>query len=320
MKKTISIFFDTNILEGRSTNTLLSFSELKIPKTPFYDVIKYIDDFELWGSVEILIPDMVVMELKHHLIKEYNSNIAELKEKIQQYKELFGSLMEIDYSIITSEDIYIKYVDSLFVDFFDSSRNHSKIIETKKDGITMRRLIEKAAKTEHPFSAAGGNGKKYTDAGFKDAVIYETIVEYINCNNTIGILFTGDKDYRSTVADFKIINVNHNDKSKSFEDFKRIIKKHFNILEQNDFEVKLKDDYLKGRILEEANLKFDNYNLIMIIPGTYRINEEYICADIIVRINDDKLRIHVEYNYIANEVSAEFIDQCENNDILQEEK
>ena len=84
------------------------------------------------------------------------------------------------------------------------------------------------------------NGKKYTDAGFKDAVIYETIVEYISSNDTIGILFTQDKDYGVAVDTFKLISVKHDNKEKAFEEFKQIIKTHFNILEQDDFEAKLK--------------------------------------------------------------------------------
>ena len=311
MKKTISVFFDTNILESRDSDSLLSFSELKIPKTPFYDVIRCIDEFGLWESVELLIPDMVVMELKHHLNKEYKNKITQMQKAIQQYQERLGSLAEIDCTINTSCDDYSEYVNSLFEDFFATARNHSRIIESKKDSTIMKRLIEKATKTEAPFSMAGGNGKKYTDAGFKDAVIYETIVEYISNNDTIGILFTQDKDYGVAVDTFKLISVKLDNKEKAFEEFKQIIKTHFNILEQDDFEAKLKDTYIKSRILEEAGLRFDDYNFIKIIPGTYRSDEETIYADIVVRINNDKLIIHVEYNRIANEIAAEYMDQYE---------
>lgn len=311
MKKKISIFFDTNTLESRSENTLLSLSELKIPITPFYDIIKCIDDFGLWNYVEILIPDMVVMEMKHHLIKEYDESLNEMQTNIQQYKNTFGSLIEIHYDVITSADAYIEYVNGLFDDFFDSTRNHSKIIESKKDSTTMKRLIEKATKTEAPFSIAGGKGKKYTDAGFKDAVIYETIIEHINCNDTIGILFTQDKDYGSISSGFKLINVNCYNKSKSVEDFKKIIKKQFNIMEQDDFVIKLKDDYIKSRVLEEARLQYDDYDFVKIIPETYKNDEENIISDIVIRIDEDLLRLHVEYNRIANEVSAENMGQYE---------
>lgn len=311
MKKTISVFFDTNVLESRDSDSLLSFSELKIPKTPFYDVIRCIDEFGLWENVELLIPDMVVMELKHHLNKDYKIKINQMQKEIQQYKDRLGSLVEIDCTISQSCDDYTEYVNGLFEDFFATARNHSRIIESKKDSTTMKRLIEKATKTEAPFSIAGGNGKKYTDAGFKDAVIYETIVEYISSNDTIGILFTQDKDYGVAVDTFKLISVKHDNKEKAFEEFKQIIKTHFNILEQDDFEAKLKDPYIKSRILEEAGLRYDDYNYIKIISGTYRSDEETIYADIVVRINNDKLIIHVEYNRIANEIAAEYIDQYE---------
>lgn len=311
MSKTVSVFFDTNILESRDSDSLLSFYGLRIPKTPFYDVIQCIDEFGLWENVEILIPDMVVMELKHHLNKEYKNTITQMQKKIQHYKERLGSLAEIDCTINTPCGDYIDYVNDLFEDFFASTRNHSRIIESKKDSVTMKRLIEKASKTEAPFSVAGSNGKKYTDAGFKDAVIYETIVEYISSNNTIGILFTEDKDYGIAVNDFKLISVKNDDKTKAFDEFKQIIKSHFNILEQDDFEVKLKNPYIKSRILEEAGLQYDDYNFIKIIPGTYHSDDENIYADIVVRINNDKLIIRVEYNSIANEISGEYIDQFE---------
>lgn len=309
--KTVSVFFDTNIMECRDNNSLLSFSELKIPKTPFYDVIKFLDDYELWENVEILIPDMVVMELKHHLIKECKNSIATMSKDIQQYKDKLGCLAEIDCMLTLSYDKYIDYVDGLFEDFFTSTRNHSKIIEAKKDSATMQRLIEKATKTEAPFSTAGAKGKKYTDAGFKDAVIYETIVEYINKNDSFGILFTQDKDFGIGVPDFKLINVKPDNKSKAFEDFKDIIKSHFNILEQDDFETKLKDSYIKCRILEEAGLQYNDYSFVRTIPGSYHSDEENLYADIIIRVNNDKLILHVEYNRIANEISAEYVDQYE---------
>ena len=136
MKKTISVFFDTNILESRDSDSLLSFSELKIPKTPFYDVIRCIDEFGLWESVELLILDMVVMELKHHLNKEYKIKITQMQKVIQQYKDRLGSLAEIDCTINKSCDDYTEYVNGLFEDFFATARNHSKIIESKKDSIT----------------------------------------------------------------------------------------------------------------------------------------------------------------------------------------
>lgn len=171
----------------------------------------------------------------------------------------------------------------------------------------MNKLIEKAIKMETPFSTVNGNGKRYTDAGFKDAVIYETISEYIRSSDTIGIFFTQDKDYKALPSNFKLISVKHDDKSKAFEEFKKFIKDHFNILEQDDFEAKLKDPYIKSRILEEADLQYNDYNFIKIISGTYRSDEENMYADIVVRINDDKLVIHVEYNRIANEITAEYI-------------
>lgn len=92
MKKSVSVFFDTNILESRNKNSLKSFSEINIPKSPFYDVIQLINEYELWDSVEILIPDMVVMELKYHLNNEYKNIIDQMKNEIQQYKERLGCL------------------------------------------------------------------------------------------------------------------------------------------------------------------------------------------------------------------------------------
>lgn len=98
MSKTVSVFFDTNILESRDSDSLLSFYGLRIPKTPFYDAIQCIDEL--------------------------------------------GSLAEIDCTINTPCGDYIDYVNDLFEDFFASTRNHSRIIESKKDSVTMKRLIE----------------------------------------------------------------------------------------------------------------------------------------------------------------------------------
>ena len=58
-------------------------------------------------------------------------------------------------------------------------------------------------------------------------------------------------------------------------------------------------------------MQYDDYNFIKIIPGTYHSDDENIYADIVGRINNDKLIIRVEYNSIANEISGEYIDQFE---------
>lgn len=47
------------------------------------------------------------------------------------------------------------------------------------------------------------------------------------------------------------------------------------------------------------------------ILETYHSDDENIYADIVVRINNDKLIIRVEYNSVANEISGEYIDQFE---------
>lgn len=309
--KRICVFFDTNILEKRGGDSLLSLSRIDFPKEPFYDVVRFLDDNDLWEDVDLLIPDMVVMEIKHHMITDFQKKSNSLDESINSYKNTFGELIDISSTLLMKPDDYPAYVDELFVELFRSPKNHLHIVECQKDSETMDILIEKAIKTKAPFSESGSKNKKYTDAGFKDAVIYETIVKHINDNDAIGIFFTQDHDYGDTPKEFKLIRVLPDNKAPAFEDFKLIVKKHFNILEQDDFEAKLKDPYIKSRILEEADLRFDDYNFIKIISGTYHSDEENIYADIVVRINNDKLIIRVEYNRVANEIAAEYIDQFE---------
>ena len=160
-------------------------------------------------------------------------------------------------------------------------------------------------KTQAPFSEAKMHGKTYTDAGFKDALIYETIEQFVGDN--LGILVSNDNDFK-TFFDKGLSPENiiiQNDKNQIIQ----YIYEHLEIEKPSeqaeycfvrDFTV---DEYVIETLLNEVGFNQDsNYNFIRVLNFSLDNENNQICAEFETYINGDKYIFEIIYEPNAREI------------------
>ncbi len=193
MKKDIVIFIDTNIAQSFIKDDVY-LSKIGIP-SQYYDLVTFIERNSLKEHIEICFPNTVVNEMKSHMIKSFSSINKRLVESICDYKDLFGDLLTIEFQVKISETEYSEYVYALFEEFFSNPRNYCKCVDHPHSDELIDILLNKAITGTKPFFTGGIAGKKHSDAGFKDALIAETIYAYCITTQKVGMFISSDGDF-----------------------------------------------------------------------------------------------------------------------------
>ncbi len=200
--KKISVFMDTNILQSffscRKGN-MVFLGDLGISKA-YYQLVDLSVNNQLRDDVEICIPEVVMKEIRQHMIKQFSKYCSELDSDIRAYKKVAGDLLEINYELKINVADYPRYVDGEIERFLCNPRNLCKLVPVPKDGEILGKLLDKALRGVEPFVSRTIDGKQYQDAGFKDAVIAETIFDYGARTGRTCLLVTGDKGFASCFA------------------------------------------------------------------------------------------------------------------------
>lgn len=305
MNRHISIFLDTNVIQvflNGKNGSRVSLNQLDIcPK--YYELIEFIGRYNLCERVEICIPEIVVLEMRQHMVSGYSRQLQTLKGQLEDHKKVFGKIVDIgpiqeNYKV----EEYEKFVDRLFADFFKTPRNFAKQVPYPRDRSTMDVLIKKAVLGVRPFFAGKIGSKCHSDAGFKDSVLAETIFEYHRDTDNLCVLITHDNDFST---DFK--NEVREDSAfvrfSSIDDAIVAIKKCYRI---SDVELVYDrfsgDKYLRCRVLEEAEMGLDasvtDFNVKQVIPN----DDDTFIVKVWLVANETEYRFTVLYDYSANAI------------------
>lgn len=270
----VNIYFDTNSLEDYSPRTIttkgnnksfMKLSEFRFPSY-YYEIEKFIQDNNLQDKIEILIPEIVWMELEKHMLNQYSQDLANLSSCIKEYKDIFSDLIEINYEFKEKE--YKKYLSTIMEDFLDNPKTSAKIVPCPKDSACITRIIRNAMYTKAPFSVAHKDKKEYSDAGFKDALITETVLS--NRKDNVLIIFVSmDNDFKNVfdeIEDIVICNEEEqkNRKSKIIE----ILSEQFLIREKVIQKEISQNDYMLEELIAQTFLniqqdyKFEKFESI----------------------------------------------------------
>lgn len=234
----IHIYFDTNSLENYVPRTItakgnnksfIRLFEFRFPSY-YYDIEKFIQDNDLQDKVEILIPDIVWMELEKHMLNQHKQDLANLLSYIAEYKDIFSDLVEINCE--NKEQEYEKYLSRIMEDFLANPKISAKIVYCPKDNDCMEKIIHNAIHTVAPFSEAHKDKKDYSDAGFKDALIVETVLD--NKKDNILVVFVSkDNDFRKVFEETEnLIICNEEDQNKRKDKIIEILSEQFLIQEE----------------------------------------------------------------------------------------
>lgn len=155
----INIVIDTNLLKSGSTDfTTVQFVN------KLNDIVGEIESNDLYDRVQILLPQIVVDELYEHQKKSYNDKFASIK-----------SCKFPSFEIIPHED-YDKWLKEQFnvaIENLKSRDAKCLILDYPKNDILQNIIIRSIAK-QPPFEGK----EKESDKGFKDVIIWESVLEY----------------------------------------------------------------------------------------------------------------------------------------------
>lgn len=172
----ISIFLDTNILFSRSTDfTTAGFlANLK-------DLASEIEVNDIYDKVQLVIPRLVLEELKVKQIESHD-------ELAQKFKNVRFTEAKIDIC-----ENYCLNASSIFDAAEKEMLEFATVkimIEDYPSDSSLSGIIERAVKKQPPFEGKG----KESDKGFKDAIIWESVLAFKRRNrqDTI-LLFSGDQ-------------------------------------------------------------------------------------------------------------------------------
>ena len=166
--ETIYIGIDTNLLY-KSTKNGCDFSKFKMNKT-YQTLEKTIERYGLSDNVKILLPTIVLSELKKQQIDKY-------QEKLELIQNVARDFMGIpDFALNVPN---IKYEELISAEIESFSKNKFvKIIDMPLDTEVFGQIIDRAIQKRAPFCGAQNN----SDKGFKDVLVWESIVAFAKEN------------------------------------------------------------------------------------------------------------------------------------------
>jgi PIN domain len=224
------IVFDTNSLRSTEAGEV-AYSFFTFGK-PFQVIEEFIIENKLSDDIHIAIPNWTIEELKDQKQRQYKTDIEEFKKLA---KRLSG-LPHIDAEAITLPaatfdcaafvgEKAAEYLGTKSIRLLDIREEHANIVLQSMMSRVMRDESKKA-----PFAHIG----KYKDAGFKDNLVWESLMHYEGVGEFDKVIFlTKDNDYKNCDAEFK-----------------HKWNKHFSILkDENNVIVEIKKDY--GNYIEE---------------------------------------------------------------------
>jgi rRNA-processing protein FCF1 len=250
------IFFDTNIIRNS--------------EGPEY-FLGGREQLERFKKVaEIMIPNIVITEIKNQRRKHFKA------KRDSFFDNPFFKLMGLSQDRLSDEKIE-KWIEQL--------EEKEKIEYTKvsvKDRDILPEIFELASNNLPPFEVDN-------DKGFKDALIYFTILQYVEENPTDQIYFIC-KDGRLGEA-FK-----GNDSVRVFKDYEEYEKHQKDYFTDNYFIERLHQQLVEGHAYQEIlNLPFLDPSCIKSIKLDKELNW-------VIEIEIEGLKFIVEVDYVSKEI------------------
>lgn len=190
--KKVNIFLDTNILENHNKKLY----EFKFNET--YNKLKKFVKYNGYNNLKfnIIIPQIVLDELRKHYIEEYERIENKLKNIDKEYNELKCDLNEIGYKFNIEKNYsnlceYTEYLKRKVDEYLIEEKENFEIISYPSSD-KFYNIIDRAVQKERPFFSGNSKGKKFSDAGFKDVIFVESVAEKMKIENAEYIIVTND--------------------------------------------------------------------------------------------------------------------------------
>ncbi len=213
MEGKIFIYFDTNFIKH-------SGKDIKLEAFTINNNLDRIVKTEWSKNIEFIVPEVVLREITHQLYRKYNDIVEMLKKKFSN-EFIFDKLEEPE-----------KYLERVEIEAYEYFKYKNIKILPLSESINIKELLDNALKSNKPFG--GKNPSQKTDAGFKDAMIVESIKYNINKNKHRGkhLFVTNDKDMEGLLESLNVVNIDEFEKNLAIHKIFNITTTKEYILEQ----------------------------------------------------------------------------------------
>lgn len=226
------IVFDTNVLREMLGKEVV-YNSFTFGKS-YNELDTFIKVSCLEEYVTLSVSTMVIEELKNQKKRAYKQDIANLKEIV---KRLEGLPHIPENSIpIPDEDFDCGvFIEQNATAYIVANKINTLIYKEENASSILNNMVNKVVTPDKPLSPFAISSNTYKDAGFKDAVIWETLMHYDLVEDYDKVIFLSkDGDY----------------KENCLEDFTQKWNRHIKIeKDKNNVIAELKKDY--GNYIEE---------------------------------------------------------------------
>lgn len=171
-----NVILDTNLLYEYGKNEIKNYRKFELSSN-FDSIVRFLEMNDISDRYKVWVPEIVFMELEKQRKEKYKASIDNIKkefEKIKEFKDVELKLPEIRYEEEIRQYI-INYIKNYKIN----------VLKIAKDGQLFERILERCINKKKPFCGE-------SDKGFKDVVLWESIIEYAkdNLNNEKFMLIT----------------------------------------------------------------------------------------------------------------------------------
>jgi hypothetical protein len=288
------IVFDTNSLRSTEAGEV-AYSFFAFGR-PFQVIEEFILEKNLNEDIHIAIPTWAIEELKDQKHRQYKTDIVEFQKLA---KRLSGmphipaiALPEVEFDCTT----FIKEKADEYL-----ATKEIKLLEIKEELAntvlqSMMKRVMKDQNKKQPFAHSG----KYKDAGFKDNIVWESLMHFDGVTDFDKIIFlTKDTDYANCQVEFKAkwnrhISISSDENTvvaEILKDYELYINERviYDFAQTEYFKDYLSDNLkLKSEIsFEDGNFKIENFklldtctNITRIPPNEHMIESLYVTSEI----------------------------------------
>lgn len=198
MLKTL-IVFDTNALRsteaGQVAYRFFAFGK------PFQLIEEYINENHLNEHVHLAIPSWAIEELKDQKNRQYLEDVEKYKEVTER---LFG-LPSFQKIPLPQEEFDCRaYIQEKAEEFLATKQLKKLDIKDEFASSVLKSMMSRVLKEEKFKKPFATSGKYYKDAGFKDNIVWESLMHYEEVKDYDKVVFiTKDGDYSNCDKEFR---------------------------------------------------------------------------------------------------------------------
>lgn len=299
------IVFDTNSLRSTEAGEV-AYSFFAFGR-PFQVIEEFIMEKNLTDDIHIAIPTWAIEELKDQKQRQYKTDILEF----QKLAKRLSGLPHIPEITLPEEEFdCATYVEGKALAYLATKQ--VKLLEIKEEiaNTVLRSMMKRVMKDESkkkPFAHSG----KYKDAGFKDNVVWESLMHFEGVADYDKVIFVSkDGDYKNCEIEFKAKWERHitiwQDENNVLADIQRDYDNYIKERTIHDYaQTEYFADYLKDQL---------NQMTAIVVEGVEYKIENYAIADIckyVTRLapNEDEVEnllvssiIHIHFTIGAEKV------------------